>query len=368
MRSYSLPRMVVAEVAVGHGGDGLVEEGEAVLPPGCLDRGENEVEQDQDRAGRAEGPEGEPPAPGRHLIQTPHDQPSDADRGDVCVAVGHRLDSHLDQADRGQRRDEKPKPADDQVRPPPSVGNRQRRDRQQEARRGGAPEVKAHGQRRLGVDEEEPLLVDHGRVRIENGQIHRPDHLPQIEHVGDRGVGQAVAKRQGVGGIQRAGRLLAVNGHDGRAEGNGQQGDFFDPKQVESALGKSGVGRAGGRRLRTHPLPSLQRPIVQENQRARQADGHRLRHHRQHHAGQHRQVAKDMRPLGVPSVNQQGENPEQRAERVLSLGRPGDRLHSQRMQGEQGRRHRTGPKRPGHHADGQKRSTALAAWRATLTR
>ena len=168
--------------------------------------------------------------------------------------------------------------------------------------------------------------------------------------------------------IQRAGRLLADRGPIGRDRGDGQQGELLHPEQIESALGKSGVGRAGGRRPRTHPPPSLQRPIVQENQRARQADGHRLRHHRQHQRRRHHEVADEYRPLGVPGVSQHGENPEQRAERVLPLGRPGHRLHAQGVNGEQRRHHRAGPKRPRHRADGQERSTAAAAWMYTLTR
>jgi len=81
---------------------------------------------------------------------------------------------------------------------------------------------------------------------------------------------------------------------------------------------------------------SLQRPIVQQQQRERQSDEHGLGHEPGKKQSGRQQVAPPVRPLGIPGVGKDRKQEKKCAENIFSLCDPGDRLDVERMQGEQG--------------------------------
>ena len=64
-------------------------------------------------------------------------------------------------------------------------------------------------------------------VRIENGQIRRPEQLPQIAAVRNQRVPAARAEWQGLSRYHSASLLLHHEGHDARRRREGKERDFL---------------------------------------------------------------------------------------------------------------------------------------------
>jgi hypothetical protein len=100
--------------------------------------------------------------------------------GRYSVTVGHGLRTDLHQADGGNERSQKPKPADGQIWILPGAPEEQTR-----------PDCQQ--QRRANHSHDRPM----SRIRVNDGQIRRPKCFGEVTHVGQQGVRHASVEGQG---------------------------------------------------------------------------------------------------------------------------------------------------------------------------
>src|SRR5712664_4535677 len=95
-------------------------------------------------------------------------------------------------------------------------------------------------------------------MRIKNREVHRPEHLPDVEDIADYRVVESFQYRQLLGVTDRA--FLRKKGGDTRNSRKGDQGNFF--QHAFPYL----------------PFDSIERPVVEKQEDKWQCYQHRLRH------------------------------------------------------------------------------------------
>ena len=120
-------------VVLGHA-QGVLEEGERVLPSSCLKPGREPAREAQSRRERGEGAGVQAP-PAEHLRSPPSRNHEEADTRDVGVAIGHRLVPDLNQTDDRNQRDDVPSPSRRQIGMAPAPAQDQRRQADHDQRR-----------------------------------------------------------------------------------------------------------------------------------------------------------------------------------------------------------------------------------------
>jgi len=316
------------------------EERMAVPPVGDLAVRDDRA-RGQDRAGRGGENGRRQPEPRRQVAGPPGEGDEGADQGDVGVAVRHGRVPQLDEADHGQERHEVPGPAEGQVWKSAAPPERHGRHGGQEE--GGGQD----GRGRPGLQG-----VEHGKPR-------RPDRLPQVQDAGHERISDPF--REGQLRERDHGPALLLRHDRDHAEDDrkDRQGDLF--RQQRQKRERAPAGLVLRRRLSPLRLPlavflfpwlrvagylrggrlpggvePLQRPPVHQQQDDGHGDEHRFGHQARQEENKNGKVALRSRPLRVKRVGPQGEHPEEGAEHVLALGDPGDGLHVQGVQGEQG--------------------------------
>ena len=186
------------------------------------------------------------------LAYSKHNGDEYADEREICVAVGHGLRSHLNQADDRHEGSQKPKPANEETRTAfarqPNGGGNARQDRR--GRRQGQP-------------------GNFFRQRVKDRKVGRPDHFQQIKPVGNGRVFQALVQRNL---FKRGdGLAMALSHQSGQARSGQQQEERPFLKQQT----------AENRELKGEDRKSLQRPKVQQEHDERQRNQHRLGHQAQ---------------------------------------------------------------------------------------
>ena len=133
-----------------------------------------------------------------------------ADLRQVRVAVGVRLQPHLDHPDHGQQHAHVPEPAHQQVRTPPPQGHDDSTDRRQ------------NQQRRRNL----PRRQIEARMRIQHRQAGRPKRLRQVNNIGYDGIAQPPSQRHL---FRRRNRVtLGPKRHRTRCRRQHQQGELFE--------------------------------------------------------------------------------------------------------------------------------------------
>src|SRR5581483_6205423 len=124
--------------------------------------------------------------------------------------VGARLETGLHKSEDGKYEHEEPTPSHEQIR---TLSPNEQRNGGDECEKNGAAEHERQTQ----------LIM---RVRIENGEICRPNRLSEIEHKADDRVLESPGERD-VG--QRCNRdLLRPNGGESRDGSEGKKRKFFE--------------------------------------------------------------------------------------------------------------------------------------------
>ncbi len=148
------------------------------------------------------------------------------------------------------------------------------------------------------------------RGGVEDGQVRRPEGLQQVEGVGPGGVGQAHPDGELGQAGDRAAAALGQHGDHRRGGREGEQRDLLAQQPGE-------IGRAP-------QAPA--RPPVEQQQREREGDRHRLGRQGQGEGADHRQVPRRRRHPQPQQPRAHGRRPEEAAQDVLAFGRPGNRL------------------------------------------
>ena len=90
-------------------------------------------------------------------------------------------------------------------------------------------------------------------------------------------------------------------------------------------------------------LKTFQRPVIEQEEDKRPCDQHGFRHEAKREQGEHHRVSGDAGSLRVEYIGAYGENPEESAQHIFTLGYPGNRFHVQGMQGKQHRHEGAAP-------------------------
>ena len=241
----------------------------------------------------------------------------------IRVAVGHRLAPTCTNPITGTSVPRIPKPPEEQVRALPPDDEDGRGNRQQHGDR-----CNHFPDRRLALGK-----------RIEDCQIGRVKHFPEVGDVSHRGVGQSPRKGQVVprDGWRRAGRqaLPRTKPQPEQTRGFSRRANLVGWVEAlrNHRFSHALIDDGGLRKASIHPASqSPERPIVQQEKHKRQRHQHRLGRQPQGKRGHHQQVpAPRCRALGVAGVEPKGQHEEQPAQYVLALGHPGDRFDPQRM-------------------------------------
>ena len=237
----------------------------------------------------------------------------------VHVAIGVRLRPGLHPADHGNQRSEVPEPADDQVRM--RAPQRQRAQAERCEQRGG--------ERRW----QQRIRSQHGRVGVEVGEVAGPHGLAEIDRKGFEPDRESQQRRELI--AVAGGPLRALDEQGGRA----RRGD-------EHELGKllePGAALA----------EAAERPVVEQQQDARQCHCGGLREQGPGQARQHEQRAAAARSLGVAGMGVERRHPEDAREDVLARRGPGDGFDVERVHGEQGGDEEAGAGRARHARESQ---------------
>ncbi len=243
----------------------------------------------------------------------------EADVRQVGVAIRVGLGTDLHEPDDGNEHPHEPEPPDDQIGRPSSQSQRTHRQ----------GDEKHRGECRL-------CPGDCGQ-RVEGGEIGRPNGLTQIDHSGNHGVFDSGDERKLIGADNGQALTLGEEGHHARDSAEDQQRHLF----------------GGQTSPRGGPDP-VERPDVQEQQRERQRDQHRLDQQACREERRHQDVPADRRTGRVSGVGGHRQHRKEAAEHVLTLGDPRDRFDVQRMNREECRRERARAHTTRHPAQDQK--------------
>ena len=153
-------------------------------------------------------------------------------------------------------------------------------------------------------------------VRVQQREVRGPERLDDVLTVAQDGGGRPTRRRQCRQALHRSRLLLDGVRHESSEGRQREQRDLLDHQAP--------------RRDTAHPP---ERPDVQHQQHDRQRHHHGLAEQTGGEGAHDQGVASWSRAPGIPRVRAEGEQPEERAEHVLPLGHPGDRLHVRRMDG-----------------------------------
>src|SRR6266508_764729 len=161
-------------------------------------------------------------------------------------------------------------------------------------------------------------------MRIEHGEIYRPEHLPDVEDIADYRVVDSFHYGQLLGPADRA--FLREKRGDTRNSRQRDQWNFFQ-----------------------YALPhltfdSIERPVVQKQEHKRQCYQHRLRHEATSEDEYHDEITPDPWRAHVVHVGKQCEREKNTAKHVFSFCYPGNRFYAQRMNCKDRRNKSTAPK------------------------
>ena len=166
----------------------------------------------------------------------------------VCIAVGHSLQPHLHQPNHRYERSEIPQPAYGEPSTAAKIPNYQNRyTQQQHAGSQHLPNWK------IGF-----------RVRIENPQIGRPEHFPDIFCISDESISNAILQRDAL--YKRSFGLHHKN-NDTRRSRECQKRQFLQKAARKRSCPKSFFARIP---LLPSQRKTLERPIIQQKQYKRQ--------------------------------------------------------------------------------------------------
>src|SRR6266496_4127702 len=165
-------------------------------------------------------------------------------------------------------------------------------------------------------------------MRVEDCQVHWPEHLPDVEDIADYRVVDSFQYRQFLGPADRP--FLNKKRND---TGNSRQRDQRDFLRDT---------------LPQLTFDSVERPVVQKQEDKRQCYEHRLTHQSTCEKEYHRQIPSDPRYAHIVEVGQQRQHKEDTAEHILSFCNPGNRFHTQRMNCEHRRNKSASPNRSSH--------------------
>ena len=105
--------------------------------------------------------------------QQPADHEEQSDERQIGVAIGHRLHAHLHEADHGHQGSQEPQPPDQQVAMASAERDRHGRNRQPAE---AVTSLPATCRQRIAG------------MRVENGQVRRPEGFSQVARVGNDGI------------------------------------------------------------------------------------------------------------------------------------------------------------------------------------
>ena len=157
---------------------------------------------------------------------------------------------------------------------------------------------------------------------IKDRQAVRRDEHAQVLADADDGIGDAIVDWDGVN-ARRAAASLGDVADDCAGQNHDEHGNLFNdqPDQLSNAI------------------EAAQWPDVQQQQGERQGDEHRFGHQSKHQSEQRERVKQPSRATataapGIRGIRHRCQQPENRAQHILSLRYPCDRLNAQRMHGE----------------------------------
>lgn len=191
-------------------GDGVLVDGEVVLPGGELEGG-------GEREGGGEGGGG--PAKGAFTegaMGGVGERGAGEEGGEIGEAVGVGLAASLDEADVGEQGGQEPEPAGE----PPGGGE------------AGAPGgVGEAGEKGSGAEEGERRVGD--GVDVEDRQIRGPEGFNEVVGVGVEGVAEALIEGEKGEVRDGAARLLGEVGDDGDEAGESGERELFEDQLAE---------------------------------------------------------------------------------------------------------------------------------------
>lgn len=151
-----------------------------------------------------------------------------------------------------------------------------------------------------------------GRERL------RPEGFSEIPDIRHEGIAEARDQSETARIVRRTGSTLHEESHEAVGGDETEQRGFFPHERAPRPSG-----------------PAAQRPVVEQEKRARKRDEHRLGQESEDEAKRDQRVAGRGSSADVANVSAQAEQPEERSEDVLSLGDPCDGFNMQRMESEE---------------------------------
>ena len=116
---------------------------------------------------------------------------------------------------------------------------------------------------------------------VQNGKVDGPDGLPDIECIGNNGIGQPDPEGIGCHALHGADILLGNIGYGGGGGGENDERHLFcnesDSRCTRKRRGTGAPSVEGG----LHPGKPPQGPIIKKQQDKWKGDDHRLRHQAQ---------------------------------------------------------------------------------------
>src|SRR4029453_15799289 len=235
---------------------------------------------------------------------------------------GHCLPAHLDKADHRHETTEIPQPAHKQVTLVAAADAE-----------GGEKQDKNGGCERL------PQRKRVLRMGVINDEIDRPEGSEEIEDIRPECIGDPNGNREKFICSNGIGASLGEQGDIGAARREEQEGQLFEDQRPELCEKERKIfttiwdGKAG------------KGPIVEEQQRKRKGDNHRLGPKANGKKSGNDKIAGDAWFAGVPSVGEQRQKKEERAEERLAFRDPGNALDVKRMQRKEGGDKKTAPEK-----------------------
>ena len=209
---------VVRDVIVLRDFERMPEKGFTVLPITDLLPRQRQAEDDRPTTRHRQRQHLIPPASGQ-FARAPDGEDQHPQRRKISIPIRHRLAAGLDQLAHGHQRPAIPQPPHQQEGiPPPLHPNQHRNAQDQPTRQQHLPQRPIPG------------------VRIENRQIRRPEHLPQIAAIRNQRVPAARAQGQAFPAANSASALLYHEGHDARNAAKAKNGAFSQTSFIQGKV------------------------------------------------------------------------------------------------------------------------------------
>src|ERR1700746_966134 len=150
-----------------------------------------------------------------------------------------------------------------------------------------------------------------------------PDHLPEIHRIGVNRVCDAYAEREFCGRSDRATSLLRLHCNNGAGSGEGEEWKLLENHSRPWRL------------VFTSLTPSLEGPLIEQQQREWERNHHRLRSKPGGEGSKHGEIPLPAWLLRIPAIRPKSKKKEKSTKDIFALGDPRYRFDVDGMQSEE---------------------------------